>query len=67
MKIETFSSQNLATKSGAKYSIDLNLLNVQKILGRGEVSKPINVTVKKASKQAIEKIEAAGGKVILPS
>ena len=39
----------------------------QKILGRGEISKPINVTVNKASKRAIEKIEAAGGKVSLNS
>ena len=67
MKIDTLSSKNLATKSGASYSIDLNALNIQKILGRGEISKPINVTVKRASRQAIEKIEAAGGKVILPS
>ena len=67
MKIDTLSSQNLATKSGASYSIDLNALNIQKVLGRGEISKPINVTVNKASRQAIEKIEAAGGKVILPS
>ena len=67
MKIDALSSQNLATKSGASYSINLNVLNIQKILGRGEISKPINVTVKKASKQAIEKIQAAGGKVVLPS
>jgi large subunit ribosomal protein L15 len=67
MKIDTFSSRDLATKSGATYNIDLNELNIQKILGRGEISKSVNVTVNKASKQAIEKIEAAGGKVILPS
>ena len=67
LKIEDFSLKNLASKSGRTYNIDLNALNIQKILGRGEISKPINVTVNKASKQAIEKIEAAGGKVILPS
>ncbi|TFG22259.1 MAG: 50S ribosomal protein L15 [Promethearchaeota archaeon] len=67
MKIEDLSLKNLASKSGRTYNIDLNILNIQKILGRGEISKPINVTVDKASKQAIEKIEAAGGKVILPS
>lgn len=67
MKIEDLSLKNIATKAGRTYSIDLNALNIQKILGRGEISKPINVTVNKASKQAIEKIEAAGGKVNLPS
>jgi len=40
-------------------------LNVQKILGRGEVNNKINVTVDKASKRAVEKIESAGGKVTL--
>ena len=64
-KIEKFSQETKASKSGSTYTIDLNDLNIQKILGRGEISKPINVTVNKASKRAIEKIEAAGGKVSL--
>ncbi|TES98111.1 MAG: ribosomal protein L15 family protein [Promethearchaeota archaeon] len=38
-------------------------LNVQKILGRGEINNKINITVDKASKRAIEKIESAGGSV----
>ncbi|MBY9003615.1 MAG: uL15 family ribosomal protein [Candidatus Lokiarchaeota archaeon] len=65
--IEKYAQGTKASKSGSTYSINLNDLNIQKILGRGEISKPINVTVKKASKRAIEKIEAAGGKVSLIS
>ncbi|TFG17261.1 MAG: ribosomal protein L15 family protein, partial [Promethearchaeota archaeon] len=38
-----------------------------KILGRGEINKKINITVKKASERAIQKIEAAGGKVTVLS
>ncbi|MDO4917331.1 MAG: 50S ribosomal protein L15 [Rothia sp. (in: high G+C Gram-positive bacteria)] len=34
-----------------------------KVLGTGEISVKVNVTVDKASKSAIEKIEAAGGSV----
>jgi len=34
-----------------------------KLLGRGEISIPLNIKVSKASKTAIEKIEAAGGQV----
>jgi len=34
-----------------------------KLLGTGEISKPINIQVHSASKNAIEKIEAKGGKV----
>jgi len=43
---------------------NLNDLNIQKVLGRGEINKKINITVNKASKKAIEKVEAAGGKTI---
>lgn len=65
--IEKYAQETKASKSGSTFTIDLNDLNVQKILGRGEISKPINVTVNRASKRAIEKIEAAGGKVSLNS
>ncbi len=65
--IEKYSQRTKASKSGSTYTINLNDLNIQKILGRGEISKPINVTVNQASKRAIEKIEAAGGKVSLSS
>jgi large subunit ribosomal protein L15 len=34
-----------------------------KLLGMGEITSPVNVKVHRASKSAIEKIEAAGGKV----
>jgi large subunit ribosomal protein L15 len=37
--------------------------NGVKLLGRGEVSVPLNIKVTRASKSAIEKIEAAGGRV----
>ncbi|MFX0025272.1 MAG: uL15m family ribosomal protein [Candidatus Hermodarchaeota archaeon] len=65
LKIDKLVLENIATKTGNTYIINLNDINVQKILGRGEINKKINISVNKASKQAIEKIEAAGGKVIL--
>jgi large subunit ribosomal protein L15 len=37
--------------------------NGVKILGDGEITKPLTVRVQAASRQAIAKIEAAGGKV----
>jgi large subunit ribosomal protein L15 len=66
-KIDSLVLDNKATKSGNTYSINLNDINIQKILGRGEINKKINITVKKASKKAFEKIEAAGGKIELLS
>ena len=64
-KIDLLVEEKKATKSGNTYTINLNDLNIQKILGRGEIKKQINVSVKKASGKAVEKIEAAGGKVTL--
>jgi large subunit ribosomal protein L15 len=66
-KIEKLVEQKKATKSGNTYAINLKDINVQKILGRGEINKKINVTVNKASERAIQKIEAAGGKVTVLS
>jgi len=64
-KIEELTKNNIASKSGNTYTIDLKDVNIQKILGRGEINKKINISVNKASKRAIEKIESAGGKVTL--
>ncbi len=66
-KIDELTKNNIASKSGNTYTIDLKNVNIQKILGRGEINKKINITVNKASKRAIEKIESAGGKVTLLS
>ncbi len=59
--------ENIAKKSVDTYNINLNDINIQKLLGRGQINKKINLSVNKASKRAIEKIEAAGGKVTLLS
>ncbi len=66
-KIDLLVEEKKATKSGNTYTINLDDLNIQKILGRGEIKKQINLSVNKASKKAVEKIEAAGGKVTLLS
>ncbi|MBY9008014.1 MAG: uL15 family ribosomal protein [Candidatus Lokiarchaeota archaeon] len=63
LKLDEYVTQEKATKSGNAYVINLADLNIQKILGRGEINKKVNVTVKKASKNAEEKIKKAGGKV----
>ena len=67
LKIDNFVLDKKATKSGNSYNINLNEVNIQKLLGRGEINRTMNISVKKASKRAIEKIEAAGGKVSLIS
>ena len=64
-KIDLLVEEKKATKSGDTYTINLNDLDIQKILGRGEIKKSINISVNKASEKAVEKIEAAGGKITL--
>lgn len=66
-QIDNLVLDNKASKTGNRYAINLNDIYIQKILGRGQINKSINITVNKASKRAIEKIEAAGGKITLLS
>ena len=66
-KIDKYVDDNKATKSGDTYTINLEGVNIQKVLGRGEINKKINITVNKASERAVQKIEDAGGKVTILS
>ncbi|QEE15344.1 uL15m family ribosomal protein [Promethearchaeum syntrophicum] len=52
-------------KKGTKYIIDLKSLHYNKLLGSGNVTKPMEITVEKASKKAIEKLKAAKVKLTL--
>jgi large subunit ribosomal protein L15 len=46
--------------------VDLTRLGYGKLLGKGDLNRPVEVRVADASRSAMKKIEAAGGKVILP-
>ncbi|MCW4026540.1 MAG: 50S ribosomal protein L15 [Candidatus Bathyarchaeota archaeon] len=48
-----------------RISIDLKEMGYTKLLGRGKIAMPIQVKVASCSESATEKIEAAGGKVLL--
>ncbi|MBL7051637.1 MAG: uL15 family ribosomal protein [Nanoarchaeota archaeon] len=45
--------------------LDLNKLGYSKLLGTGNLSQAVKITVKMASNSAIEKVKSAGGEVIL--
>ena len=56
-----------ATKKGRKYTVDLSVIGIDKILGAGKVTHAINlVGVKAITVRAREKIEAKGGSIDLP-
>jgi|TARA_B100001142_G_scaffold7684_1_gene7604 large subunit ribosomal protein L15 len=44
-------------------SINLGEIGYDKLLGKGRIDRPINITVSKASALAVSKVEAAGGSV----
>ena len=62
--LDTLVDQGKAKFSRGTYTVDLNEVGYKKLLGQGEISKKVKVTVESASARAIEKVEAAGGKVI---
>jgi len=47
--------------------VDLSGLGYGKLLGGGVLRQPVAVRVAKVSKSAASKIEAAGGKIVLPT
>ncbi len=62
--IQKLSELGLAEKDGDIYRIDLTELGYSKLLGGGKVTNKIEVKIFEATTRAVEKIEAAGGKVI---
>ncbi|MHA1647548.1 MAG: uL15m family ribosomal protein [Promethearchaeota archaeon] len=52
-------------QEGNKYIIDLNALKFNKLLGKGKATKEMDITVRRASGRAIEKIKAAKGSITL--
>jgi large subunit ribosomal protein L15 len=63
LQLDEYLEQDVADKSGKTYSIDLTDLDIQKLLGRGKITKPVNIKVQKASKSAVRKVEEAGGNI----
>jgi large subunit ribosomal protein L15 len=63
--IETLVKKGKAEKTTSTYKIDLSKIGYAKLLGAGNISKKIEITVNEASEKAIQKVTQAGGKVIL--
>lgn len=55
----------LARIEGGMYVINVHELGYNKVLGEGKVTKPLHVITPLISEIAKEKIEAAGGKVVV--
>lgn len=62
--IDKFLISNLIKKEQDSYSVELEKLGYNKLLGDGRVSVKFKIKTPYASKSAIEKIKEAGGEVI---
>jgi len=65
-ELEEIAEKYGKTENG-KILIDLEGLGYTKLLGSGRITKPLIVKVPSCSKSAAEKIEKAGGKVLVES
>lgn len=62
---EKLLTQGKPTKSG-RVLLDLEKFGYTKLLGKGEVTKPLIVKISACSKTAAQKIEEAGGQILQP-
>lgn len=64
-KSEEFVKQGLATSKNGAIEIDVTDLGYNKVLGKGKINRPLVIKSPKFSSLAIQKIEEAGGEVII--
>lgn len=65
--LDNFVRDKAAVLDNGVYSVNLADLGIDKLLSAGKVTKKFRLTVRAASKAAVEKIKAAGGEVVLPA
>jgi len=63
--VNSLSSKKLISKENGVFSVDLDKMGFNKLLGSGKVTNKFKIRVAFASKRAIEKVKGSGGEVIL--
>lgn len=63
--LESFISSGIAKKNGKGYLIDLNKAGYTKLLGSGSLKHSYEIIVENFSKKAKEKVEKAGGTIVI--
>ncbi|ODS42054.1 MAG: hypothetical protein MSIBF_01530 [Candidatus Altiarchaeales archaeon IMC4] len=64
-RIDGWVSKGTAKSDKKKYSLNLAEMGIDKLLGSGRITRAVEITVDKCTDRAKEKIEGAGGKVIV--
>jgi len=62
-KIDSYLDKGIAGKKGDTITVDLGQLGITKVLGKGKVTRKLDVTAPKFSESAVKKIEERGGTV----
>ncbi|MCX2818571.1 uL15 family ribosomal protein [Haladaptatus sp. F3-133] len=65
--IETLVERGVAEETDDGYTVDASALGVDKVLGSGQVRNTLTVHADDFSDSAVEKIESAGGEVVVTS
>lgn len=60
---EAWVQEGKAARDAGGFAIDLGKLGYDKLLGSGKVTRKLTLTVPRASAQALQKVQAAGGSV----
>jgi len=63
-KLAEFETKGAVHRTQDGYKVDLTMVGVEKLLGGGRATVPLEVIVTEATEAAKNKVEAAGGKVI---
>jgi large subunit ribosomal protein L15 len=64
--IDKLVADGYAQVKGDRTIVDLNKLGVDKLLGSGDVSQKLEIVVTESSAKAKEKVESAGGAIVIP-
>ncbi len=66
-KLNGWNAQQLVQKQQDTFVVDLSKLGYTKLLSTGKVTKKLQLIIEQSSPKAIKKVEAQGGKVVLPA
>ncbi len=64
-KIPAWLKEGKAVMEGDTVKVDLAALGYNRLLGRGTITRKVEVRVPSATRKAVEKIEKAGGSVVI--
>jgi large subunit ribosomal protein L15 len=66
-RLVEFEAAGHAKSDNSRIDVNLTAAGIDKLLGGGRVTRPMRITVARATDSAVSKVSVAGGEVVLPS